>query len=341
MFERRTNREKPSVNISIPKGWDSLTTEQLEAVCSILIDDAHRPAAAVGDVRPRVFFALSGLRLASNLHHEDGEGNDWYEVEFSSSSDRKARQQVNGAEASIRMNMYTLSQAVDKLAWLMKPCTLTRFPYPTYKARGTRRGEEVIFEGPSPLMQDWTWRQYRFACDYVSALIAAENRLVAMRKSSIRFGSTRISAQEADVKQLRQEFLATIFNRKVMHVNVETGQQEESFYFVSSQCFDNAPYFAGVSDVQFQAILLWWQGMMNYLAKQYPNVFKTTQASAASGVSDDPLKIYTRSTTTMIKYAAASEEEVNRTTYSIILQHINDMAEENERVEEIRKRNKP
>jgi hypothetical protein len=78
--------------------------------------------------------------------------------------------------------------------------------------------------------------------------------------------------------------------------------------------------------------------MMLYLSRQYPKVFRKEKVGKAN--DDDQLKLYTRSTTTMIKYAASNEDEVNRTTYTIILQHINDMAEENERIEQMKKNSK-
>ena len=80
--------------------------------------------------------------------------------------------------------------------------------------------------------------------------------------------------------------------------------------------------------------------MMRYLQHRYPKVFRTEKNISKVDPMDDPLKLYSRSTATMIKYAAETEEEVNRTTYTVVLQQMNDMAEENDRIKEMNKKHK-
>lgn len=299
--------------------------------------------------------------------------NTYYECEFADEAKRKQMQDVDGEIVPIRIYVWEIAELtkllhteVDAkgkpvlqkggLNWLLQPSEVETFPYPTLtrsphypqteeklgksdrKKRKTpgRRSDEKTFEGPSQWMQNFTWRQYRIACDYISYLTKYENTLARMQRDSGRYGVTRLMQVQEQVKKIRSNFMACLFNADVTHVDDETGQTVTSPYFITQQVHDNAPYFYDFPEEKFQAVLLWWQGMMHYLAKQYPKVFKKEKVSG--GEADDPLKLYTRSTTTMIKYAATNEEEVNRTTYTIILQHINDMAEENERYEQMKKK---
>ena len=336
----------PRIELTLPKGWNDLSTPQLEGMCRILIDFAKRYTASAdyseGAMLSRMFFLLTGLRITSEVHREEGidaddRENDWYECEFEDEALRRRYQMVDGEVVPIRIYTWEIVQyGVMQLKWVLAPCNLVNFPYPTLSLRYRR--QLVASEGPSTYMQNFSLRQYRFCCDYMALIAKLENSLTVMNRTPLKYGSTRIASVQDALDNARAGFLASLFNRSVVHVNDETGQVEDSFFFVSSQCNDNASFFKHFPDYKFQAISLWWQGMMLYLSRQYPKVFRKEKVGKAN--DDDPLKLYTRSTTTMIKYAASNEDEVNRTTYTIILQHINDMAEENERIEQMKKNSK-
>lgn len=249
------------------------------------------------------------------------------------------------------------------LSWLLKPCTLTLFPYPEltlpdpHHDEGTKERwlnpntlqpevrtvpPTVTLSGPAELMQDFSWQQYRFAGDFMSYLAQLENALLREQKKaapvsegSPRGLTPRVAHLQQQVQEARAQWLATLFSRPVLHQDERTGQLIYSPTFLPSQYSDNAYLFMDFPEEQFQAISFWWQGMMHHLAQQFPKVFKSTKVSI--GGSDDPFTLYTRSTTTMIKYAATNEDQVNHTTYTIILQHMQDMAEENERIEAMKK----
>lgn len=366
MFPFTKPKQPAPLDLEVPKTWDALTTEQLEEVSRIFVDSAKAYTAtgqySEADVLSRCFLALAGLRVLSPMLHDDDDDEEdpsksFFECEFVDEAVRKRKQMHNGQIIPIRIYLNELlylavgTPEVDKkgsfkgmkggLQWLLNSCDRTIFPYPELTFPGTGKGKkktpDVTFQGPAILMQNFSWRQYRIASDYMGFIPKVENSLLTMRKNSVKFGSTRIKAQEEQLQQVRAEFLATLFNASIPHINEETGQQETSYYYVSSQCADNAHFFLDFPEEKFQAILFWWQGMMHYLSKQYPKVFKKEKVGR-SGPEDDPFKLYTRSTTTMIKYAATNEEQVNKTTYTIILQHINDMAEENERIDKMKKK---
>lgn len=265
------------------------------------------------------------------------------------------------------------------LAWLLSPCTLVRFPYPEltlpdpkHKDRKERwlnpktcavevrpYPKTVTLSGPDELMQNFTWRQYRFLTEIMSLLQQYENSLVSLQKKLIELTlrhknsinaspsvlrqqesiAKRIEAQNAAVKEVRAQWLATLFSRPLLYEDPDTRQLVYEPHFVPSQGSDNAYLFADFPEEKFQAISFWYQGMMLHLQHQFPKVFRRDKVGSKSA-DDNPFQLYTRSTTTMIKYAAANEDEVNHTTYTIILQHIQDMAEENDRVEAMRKSHK-
>ena len=203
-------------------------------------------------------------------------------------------------------------------------------------------------------MDGMSWRQYRIAGDYMQYLAKCENHLVRLQQQAAHTLKTshphnlitskpqnlitqQLSAAEQQVREVRAQFLATLFDRPIPHIDPDTGLTVTSPWYTSSQSQDNAYLFQDFPEEQFQVISFWWQGMMLHLQREFPLVFRREKVKG-DGKEADPLALYTRSTATMIKYSAANEEEVNRTSYTIILQHINDMAEENKRIEEMKKK---
>lgn len=387
------------IDINIPKGWNALSTVQIEQLSAVLIDSAKK-FSETGiynqvEVLVKSFFIVTGLQPISFLHSEEsGEiiiSNDenledlYIDCEYKDEQKRKlAQYDLQGRFIPIRLFVKELCQlsvgtisekdldaylkAVSRytaaieagkertepeppapsgpLSWLMKPSSLTKVPYQelTVPERNKKTGDivtnsdgknvTVTLQGPAEYMQDFTWQQYRFASEIMSFLSQCENQLVRLKKEKA--SKKQIEAADAQVHEMRAQWLATLYSRPVKHINRETGLQETSPMFISSQGADNAYLFLDFPEEKFQTISFWWQGMMRHLQIQFPKVFRSAEVSSKSPF-DDPFSLYTRSTTTMVKYAASNEEEVNRTTYTIILQHMQDMAEENDRIKEMTK----
>lgn len=244
-----------------------------------------------------------------------------------------------------------------RLSWLLRHSTRTICPYPEltlFDMRSTdkklmeryldpqtlqpavrRYPREVTLTGPQELMQDFSWRQYRFASDLRSYLAKVENHLIQMQKRHM--PPHRIEQQQKLVRELRAEFLASLYSRPVLFTDTDTQQLAYEAHFIPGQSSQNAYLFMDFPEEKFQAIDFYWQGMMHHLQREFPKVFRSSEVKAIVPTDDDPFTLYTRSTTTMIKYAAANEHEVNETTYTIILQHMQDMAEENDRIKEMKK----
>lgn len=338
------------ITLNLPKSWNHLTTEQLEFVCAQIIDVAKTYTATGADTTSKAIasclFHLAGIEPISELQTDPDDGTQYFEAQYTDPDTRAQKQTYDGKFVPIRITMsemLALTTGWDEwdekhnkprhisgtLEWINKPSDLTNFPYPTLTLN------DVTFEGPAPLMDGTTWRQYRFSADLMGDAMQQENLRARMLQHPDKVTPERLAQQETLCKECRARFLANVFNRKVTHINPETGQKETSYFYVSSQCTDNMRYFMDITEVQFQAIAMWWQGMMKYLSRQYPKVFRSGKPDSRPS---DPLSIYTRSTTTMIKYTGGSEEDVNNTTYTIILQHINDMADENDRVKEMQQK---
>ena len=359
----KSSSPKKQITLDLPRGWDYLTTEQIEQICRLLIEAARNyTRTGVFDRHTFLvesFLYLSGLEVVGDIHvpGDDellsgvSEGTDeeayqtykakikksYYECRYKDEQKRRSIQTIDGREVPIRITLAEMAllttgykeydngqmkQHDGPLGWLLNPSTLTKFPYPTLslpdrRTKGRRHMQTVEFEGPAPLMDGMKWRQYRITSDYVQYLQKIENNLLLMQQSSAKYGSERIARQRALVNEVRSSFLANLFCRRVNHIDPETGQMSDGFFYVSSQCADNAYLFDNFPEEKYQAILLWWQGMMKYLSKQYPKVFRT-EKKIGNTSSEDPLKLYTRSTTTMIKYGGMSEEEVNSALQKIL-----------------------
>lgn len=346
----------PEIEIKLPEDWNRLTVSQLEDVSRIMIAHAKRYSStgrySQALLFTEVFFALSGLEVI--VKGVDNKGFEYYDCQFADADKRNSLQNIDGAIRPIRIKAEDIviltclmSDYVDKkdkpvipkggLNWLLRPSNIVAFPYPEIsivdKSTTRKNRKTVEFRGPLYLAQDFSWRQYRNATEFMSYLARVENRLVAMTKNVDKYGEESVRKMDARVRHARAQFLATLFSRKIWHIDRETGQKVFDFQYVTSQSSENERFFMDFPEEKFQCVSLWWQGLMQYLSRKYPKVFKKESVGSAD---EDPLSVYTRSTTTMIKYTSSNEEQVNNTTYTIILQHINDMAEENERIEKIK-----
>lgn len=202
------------------------------------------------------------------------------------------------------------------------------------RARWFSIGSKVTFAGPASLMDGFSWQRYRFAQDYMQNYINASNRLLQLQKMGNRASAADILRASKNLDLAKALFLATIFCRRITYVDEETGRTKTDYRYQSNQHTDNAPYFRNFPDTDWQLVLLWWQGMMHYLQKTYPKVFKKQKVSKDQKAAN-PLELYTRTTATMEKYISATASEVDHEPYTTILQHIEDIIKNNEEMERI------
>ena len=307
------------IDLRMPKGWSDMTVTELETVASVLVEAAaQRPALTSKQIKVKLFLALTGLEVLESANPAKPVEEQYLVV--------CRRGHVERLVMYLWQMHYWME---EQMGWLDKPSNLLMFPYKEYK-KWTWKGRHK-YEGPSALMQNFQWRQYRIAGEYMGYFITESNRLVKMRESNV--SASEIKKQLHAVARAKGLFLATLFNRKVKFVDAETKLIRKEFVYVSSQSIRNWRDFEHFSDVKFQVVLFWWTGTMNWLQKKYPKVFKST--SPKKNTVANPLELYTRQTATMEKYLGINEEELNRELYTNVLQHLQDMMDESDRMKEL------
>lgn len=305
------------IDLRMPKGWGDMTVEELEMVASVLVESAAmRPALTPKQVKVRLFLALTGLEVIETANPAKPVEEQYLVV------CRKGH--VERLILYLWQMHYWMN---ENMRWLDQPSTLILFPYKEY-IKWTWKGRHK-YEGPSSLMQNFQWRQYRIVGEYMSYFINESNRLVKMRESE-GVSDKDLRKQLHAVSRAKALLLATLFNRKVKFVDAETKLIRREYVYVSNQSIRNWRDFEDFDDVKFQVILFWWTGTMNWLQKKYPKVFKSSNPK--KNVIANPLELYTRQTATMEKYLGINEEELNRELYTNVLQHLQDMMDESDRM---------
>lgn len=318
------------IDLHLPSSWNSMSVLELESVARILTEEAVANPSHLdriqSSMRTRLLLELNGLDIQYSFTDKTNADDSYICV--------RKRGRIScffhRKDVCFRIYIWQIDYWIrENLKWMDQPCTLTRFPYPTLYIRGKH------FQGVSSLMQNFSWRQYRFACDYLSYYLLEENQLLNMLKKGNRTPE-ELKVQKSRSEEAKSMFLATIFNAKVKTFDAETGRSHKQYTYVSSQSERNARYFRRFPDYKFQVILFWWSGMMNYLQGKYPKCFK--KSSPKQQAATNPLELYTRTTATMEKYLGINEEQLNEELYTVVLQHIQDMAVENEHLERMRKK---
>lgn len=307
------------IDLHLPKGWNSLTVDELEEVARILMECAKNPGSDyMQQVKVKLFIELAGLEIIESERPDKPVEEQYIVV--------KMKERPGTFILYLWQMHYWIKELME---WVEGRPKVLRFPYPVHWA--WRYGViPMRYEGPGALMQNFSWTQYRIAGEYLNYYVTESNRLNELLKSG-KASDLDMRKQTRAVSRAKAFFLATIYCRKVKVVDEETRLVERKYTYVSWQSVRNLRDFMAFPDVKFQVILFWWTGMMGYLQKKYPKVFK--EESPKRNAAVNPLEVYTRTTATMEKYLGIHEKELGRETYTNVLQHINDMMEQNEKLE--------
>lgn len=353
-----------NINLTLPRRWNECSTEQLELIARILIEqtqriDRYHPFSML-NVKVATFFVLSEIevlrypdeslpieeqyylcrRLADRprrlrrFRKSDYEATfplyTW-QLQYWLSPKRKPRTDAHSPEG--------IAAGAGLLDWLDRdsPDLLTRFAYPTLKLRGKRfEFKRKEFQGPLPDLDGFSWQQYRFASDLMQQYVTLSNNLIRMR-SSRRFSTNEIFQQTQSVNYARAMFLANIFNTKTEFIDSNTGIRKKDFHFEQLQCSNNKDYFLTFPEHRWQVVLFWWTVIMHALSKRYPHVFKMQNVDPRKAPSS-ALEIYTATIATMQKYTGLDEDKLNNQSYLLVLEHLERLSKENEEIEKIRKK---
>ena len=157
--------------------------------------------------------------------------------------------------------------------------------------------------GPAPLLDGYTWQEYRYLTDWMQEY---------MRCTNARQDATEPMAQ----------FLAVLFK-----------PADSSLFTLHSSLF------TAFDAVKWQVILFWWSSLMGLLQQKFPRVFKpqTVGRDRQQKKNETPWDFYNRVTATIQKYIGGlSEHDVNAATYGTILQQLDMMAQEAQEMEKLK-----
>lgn len=348
------------INITLPRQWNDCTVEQLELIAQVMQEQIQRQDRyhpfSMQNVKIALFFALAGLEIVEGPNPRVPVEEQYYTCRLQQKRKwwqwRKPRGetfsvylwQINywltpKAKTNDKNDPEYIAQGAALLDWLDNEggLFLTKFPYPSVRRKRNWWRRKRAFQGAFPDLDGFSWAQYRFATDTMASYTQLSNSLLNMQEMD-KFSPEQIMKQAQNADLARAMFLATIFNGKTKFVDTNTGMVKHDFHYESNQCSDNAQYFRGFSDTQWQVILFWWTGMMHTLSKRYPHVFKVQKVNPKKQKPNTPLELYTATTATMQKYAGLTEDQVNHQSYSLVLEHLERLSKENEEMEKIRRK---
>lgn len=338
------------IDLTLPRRWNACTREQLEIIADVMREQVERQDRYhpfdMWNIKVALFFAFAGIEIVEGLNPRVPIEEQYYTCRLKGRKDTFSLYlwQISywlapKAKTNNKKSAEYMAQGAGMLDWLDGDGGdhLTKFVYEEVKRR--KRGKwwrcKRTFRGPLPDLDGFSWAQYRFASDTMQGYMQVSNNLLKM-KAKGSFTDTQIMKQTRGADLARAMFLATIFNGKTKFVDTNTGVVKYDYQYESNQCSDNAEYFRDFPDTQWQVILFWWTGVMHMLSKRYPHVFKVQKLKRGQKQPTTPLEIYTATTATMQKYVGLTEEQVNRQSYSLVLEHLERLSKENEEMERIR-----
>ena len=345
MFGQKSTRK---INLHLPTSWNLATTEELEIIAAAIISEQQRVDRYHpfdwSRVKLSVVLGVNHIEVVSqpvpvikNYSHDDT-----YLV-------RRSKD-----EEPWPVSVGQLVALTERLAWLddeKTNKTIFRFPYPELtlvhgsgfmvqgskrkvhslksflrpdgskrpKAERTINREPLTVAGPPPLLDGYTWREYRWLTDWMQAYMRHSN------------------AKNAEgAAQAQREFLAILFKPAEKPTGTGAAEHTSDISHLTSDIFE------GFSPIKWQVILFWWSSLMSILAKKFPKVFKQQSVGKdkrRQQRQDTPWDFYNRVTATIQKYIGGlSEQDVNNATYGTILQQLEMMADEAAEMEKLKKK---
>ena len=310
-----------TIDLHLPTSWNGCTTADLEAIAAAIIQEQQRTdryhpfdwsrvkLAVVLAINAMTVVAAAGRnaagRVVAGSASDIGASGDEYLV----------RRPQDRAPWPITTGQ--LLALTDRLAFLDDPKanrTIFAFPYPTLDVRCKKEEGRAISHqtsdiihllGPAPLLDGYTWQEYRYLTDWMQEY---------MRCTNARQDATEPMAQ----------FLAVLF---------KPAPDAQPTFNVQCSMFND------FSPVRWQVILFWWSSLMGLLQQKFPRVFKPQPVGRdrQQKKNESPWDFYNRVTATIQKYIGGlSEHDVNAATYGTILQQLDMMAQEAQEMEKLK-----
>ena len=314
-----------TIDLHLPTSWNGCTTADLEAIAAAIIQEQQRTdryhpfdwsrvkLAVVLAINAMTVVADAG-RVVAGSASDIGASGDEYLV----------RRPQDRAPWPITTGQ--LLALTDRLAFLDDPKanrTIFAFPYPTLDVRCKKEEGRLLSHqtsdiihllGPAPLLDGYTWQEYRYLTDWMQEYMRCAN---ALAQSKMEDGRGKAALENA-----RNEFLAVLFKPATSAISPLTSD-----------------IFAGFSPIKWQVILFWWSSLMGLLQQKFPRVFKPQPVGRdrQQKKNETPWDFYNRVTATIQKYIGGlSEHDVNAATYGTILQQLDMMAQEAQEMEKLK-----
>ena len=340
-----------TIDLHLPTSWNGCTTADLEAIAAAIIQEQQRTDRYHpfdwSRVKLNVVLAINSLTPDPS---PKGEGSGQTSAIIPQTSDigparnTAAGRVVAGSASDIGasgdeylvrrpqdrapwpITTGQLLALTDRLAFLDDPKanrTIFAFPYPTLDVRCKKEEGRAISHqpsaivhllGPAPLLDGYTWQEYRYLTDWMQEYMRCAN---ALAQSKMEDGRGKAALENA-----RNEFLAVLFKPATSAISPLTSD-----------------IFAGFSPIKWQVILFWWSSLMGLLQQKFPRVFKPQPVGRdrQQKKNETPWDFYNRVTATIQKYIGGlSEHDVNAATYGTILQQLDMMAQEAQEMEKLK-----
>ena len=320
MFGQKSTRQ---IDLHLPTGWNRCTTEELEAIAAAIIQEQQRVDRYHpfdwSRVKLNVVLAVNHIEVVSDAASKLG-----ITGRFMGDEEYLVRRSKDEEPWGITIGH--LLALTERLAWIddeKSDKTIFLFPYPelTLNVSGKTADHRNV-AGPPPLLDGYTWQEYRWLTDWMQAYMRHSN------------------AKNAEgAAQAQREFLAILFKPagKPTGVSGKTAGHSDG----GSKFFTlHSSLFTSFDPVKWQVVLFWWSSLMSMLAKKFPKVFKQQPVSKGKRrpqQQDTPWDFYNRVTATIQKYIGGlSEQDVNNATYGTILQQLEMMADEAAEMEKLK-----
>ena len=197
------------IDLHLPTGWNRCTTDELEAIAAAIVEEQ----AAVGRYRHFLWERVK-VHIVLNINRmqvleSDGNG-EVFLVQ-------------RGDEEPWPISIGQLADLCERLNWLndeKADKTIFMFPYPeltldvSNKTADHNDGGSKLFtihsslftlQGPPPLLDGYTWREYRWLTDWMQAYMRHANAVAQVKNEE-----ARTKTQEA-MEQARNELPAVLF----------------------------------------------------------------------------------------------------------------------------------
>ena len=316
MFGHQSTRQ---IDLHLPTGWNSCTTDELEAIAAAIIQEQQRVDRYHpfdwSRVKLNVVLAVNRLHVVSKQSAIDDDSDSTFIVNRSKE------------EGDFPITTGQLVALTERLAWIddeKASKVIFQFPYPelTLDVSGKTADHRTV-QGPPPLLDGYTWQEYRWMTDWMQAYMRHSNALLQVKSEKL-----KVKSQQEAMENARNEFLAVLFKKKD-----DNKDNREPLTI-------NPESFTAFDPVKWQVILFWWSSLMSMLAKKFPKVFKSQpvgKGKRRQQQQDTPWDFYNRVTATIQKYIGGlSEQDVNNATYGTILQQLEMMADEAAEMEKLK-----